>query len=392
MNLRTQISDRLWEAIASAYEAGNFAHAIAEAMHVVTSVLREKSGEDGDGNPLVGKALGGDNPKIRLNSLQTDTEKNIQKGFESILRGMYSAIRNPRSHESGVSDKREHADVIICFIDYLLTVLDASREVFSTEAFMDKVRDRDFVNSERYAHLLVAEIPTGRLGDTLIALYKERGDIPLERRGSLFSTLFRAANESQIGSLMAVVADELRLTNDAQAIKTTFQYMPPEHWPKLSEAVRLRIENKLLTEIRRGTASAERTTKEWLPLSGRAFFKEFALRADFVTALYLKLASGDADIRRYGLFFFKELSAIAIEDKDVQRIIRTVSKAVKNDDREMRSYLTTNIDALPDTWQRAFGEALADLTDKDHPATYLSDGTPFLKRDEEAEFDDDIPF
>lgn len=58
LNLRTQISERLWEAIAGAYDAGNYAHAVLESMHVVTTVLRDKSGLDGDGNQLVGRALG----------------------------------------------------------------------------------------------------------------------------------------------------------------------------------------------------------------------------------------------------------------------------------------------------------------------------------------------
>jgi len=61
-------------------------------MHVITTVLREKSGVDGDGAPLVGKSLGGDGPPIRLNSLQTDSERNIQKGFDAILRA-YSALQ-----------------------------------------------------------------------------------------------------------------------------------------------------------------------------------------------------------------------------------------------------------------------------------------------------------
>jgi hypothetical protein len=58
MNLETQIKPELWEAIATSYQARNYTHAIKDAMSVITDTLRDKSGLDGDGDPLVGKALG----------------------------------------------------------------------------------------------------------------------------------------------------------------------------------------------------------------------------------------------------------------------------------------------------------------------------------------------
>src|ERR1700759_2453879 len=111
MNLQTHIKNNLWLAIQSTYEAGNYSHAVNDAMHYLSNVLRERTGVDGDGAALVGQALGGDSPRLRINKLQTETEKNEQKGIKSILRGMYQAIRNPRSHEQ-IEDKQEVADSI----------------------------------------------------------------------------------------------------------------------------------------------------------------------------------------------------------------------------------------------------------------------------------------
>ena len=64
------------------------------------------------------------------NKLQTETEKNIQKGVEFTLRGIYSAFRNPRSHTKHV-DKEEDADAIIIFINHLLKLIDKSKGKFS---------------------------------------------------------------------------------------------------------------------------------------------------------------------------------------------------------------------------------------------------------------------
>jgi len=388
MNLRTQISDRLWEAIASAYEAGNYAHAVLEAVHVITEVLREKSGLDGDGNQLVGQALGGDSPKIRLNSLQTDTERNIQKGFESILRGMYSAIRNPRSHESA-SDKREHADAIICFVNYLLTVLDASKEAFTVESFMERVADPDFVDTTRYAELLVNEIPQGRRGDALIAVFQQRRALPLQKRRSLIDALVRGATDQQVASLLAVISDVLRVTNEPIDIRTTLQFMKPEMWPRLSEPARLRIEHKLLAAIRKGKVHPDGSTNEPLATWANDFLKMFASREDAASIMYVSLYSDDAERRQYiASFFFAQLPAVCTTEQEVKRIVNAIASAIRGGDQHVRTALLRYIDIFPDAWQKALVERLQDLTDKDKAAHILPDGTPFLT----ADADDDIPF
>jgi len=94
LNLQTHISRELWVAIEGPYEAGNYAHAVLEAIHHLTNVLRERSGVDGDGAALVGQALGGDAPKLRVNPLQSESERNVQKGNDQLPRGISLAIRN----------------------------------------------------------------------------------------------------------------------------------------------------------------------------------------------------------------------------------------------------------------------------------------------------------
>ena len=122
MNIQTHIRNDLWLAVKSTYEVENYSGAILDAMHHLSDVLRDRAGVDGDGATLVGQALGGNSPRLRINRLQTETEKNEQRGIESILRGMYQAIRNPRSHEN-IEDKQETADAIIHFVNYLLGII-----------------------------------------------------------------------------------------------------------------------------------------------------------------------------------------------------------------------------------------------------------------------------
>ena len=112
MNLETVIDASLWSEISQNYEAGRFTDAIKDAMFSLTELIREKANLEGDGVSLVGQAFGGANPKIKVTKLESQSDKDIQAGTEAMLRGIYQAIRNPRSHEK-YNDSKDEADAII---------------------------------------------------------------------------------------------------------------------------------------------------------------------------------------------------------------------------------------------------------------------------------------
>ncbi|MBK7217378.1 MAG: hypothetical protein IPH95_10060 [Candidatus Promineofilum sp.] len=82
------------------------------------------------------------------------------------------AIRNPRSHEQ-FSDQQQDAEAIIHFVDYLLRVIIASKESFTIESFLEAVTDSEFVETERYAEILISEVPANRRGDALSTMKLE---------------------------------------------------------------------------------------------------------------------------------------------------------------------------------------------------------------------------
>ena len=73
-----------------------------EATKGLAERVRELSDLDLDGHKLVDAALLGDTPLLALNSLDTDTKRNEQKGFASLMKGVFSAFRNPLAHEPKV--------------------------------------------------------------------------------------------------------------------------------------------------------------------------------------------------------------------------------------------------------------------------------------------------
>ncbi|WP_308922340.1 TIGR02391 family protein [Janthinobacterium sp. J1-1] len=392
MNLQPTIPSALWNAVQSAYEAENYSHAILEATYLISGVLRERAGVDGDGASLVGQALAGDDPKLKLNAFQSESERNEQKGFEQMLRGIYLGIRNPRSHEQTTDDK-ETADAIIHFLGYIIKRLNSSKAEFTIDGFLARVLDSEFVESVRYAELLVAEVPKLRLSDCLIKVYRERKKIELRKLRHLIPALLSALTPPQLAAYLNVVSEELRTATDDPTIRTSLQMLTAEVWPSISELPRLRIENKLVQGIRQGEVLASGKTTQPLATWSNTFLKAFTTRSETANALISRLDDQDPDARHYvAKYFMRNLPEVMSTASQKTRCIRAIVSAVDDDDANVRSNLIGAVLSYPVDWQMELAEELKQLTDEENPAVHLADGSPFLSAPAKDEFDDDIPF
>ena len=324
--------------------------------------------------------------------MQTETERNIQKGVEQLLRGLFIAIRNPRSHEQ-IANSKQTADPIIFFIDYLLTLIIASEDPFTIEKFSKKVFDPDFVESERYAELLVSEIPINKRLETTIVVFMMRLNGDGKKLYYLFNAILNILSEDEINQFLLVVSDDLRSQNDEKAIRLVLQVLPPSLWQNLTEVSRLRIENKLLHSVSEGEMDVNfhRTEKGGLGTWARNFVQYFELRDKFANALIKKLENGTKWEKGYVLkFFFSTLPKIMVSPYSRKRCINIIADGMREDNDLFIDALVDNFNEVPDDWKNELNEKLKDLTDPDRPLLYLPDGTPFLKRPEFE--DDDIPF
>jgi uncharacterized protein (TIGR02391 family) len=84
------------------YEAGFFGDAVEcsykEVNDSMKRLVRELSGKELDGAGLMTTALSPTNPIVRLSTLETETDKNIQQGYMQIFAGSMTGIRNPKAH------------------------------------------------------------------------------------------------------------------------------------------------------------------------------------------------------------------------------------------------------------------------------------------------------
>jgi len=79
----------------------NYFHAVLEATKSVGDKVRAKSGLTTDGSQLVDQAFGIRKkglPVLAFNSLRTETERNEHIGLMNLMKGIFSAFRNPAAH------------------------------------------------------------------------------------------------------------------------------------------------------------------------------------------------------------------------------------------------------------------------------------------------------
>lgn len=109
----------------------NYFHAVFEAVKSVAEKLRTRTGLISDGAALVDEALASGkagHPRLALNALATDTQKNEQAGLMNIIKGLFSAFRNTTAHAPKITWPISEQDAldILSFVSLVHRRLDAA--------------------------------------------------------------------------------------------------------------------------------------------------------------------------------------------------------------------------------------------------------------------------
>lgn len=307
MSLKTGLPEPLWAAIEAAYESGNYTGAILDATYYLADVIREKAGLQSDGVALVGQALGGKSPKLKVNKLQTESERNIQKGTENLLLGLYQSIRNPRSHGKHV-DTKEDADAILLFINYLLKIIGGAKGTFSKTDFLDRVFDPSFVEKNRYAELLVERIPPKQRLDVMIEVYRRKEEGEIDKLQLFTRALLAKLEEDEISTLAEVASQELSNTDSNESVRISTKMFPIEFWTRLDESAKLRTENRFLKSVTEGEyiTSSRKCIKGALGTWCKTHLNVFLMKEDFLWILLVKLDSSSKNEQDYVFEYFSD--------------------------------------------------------------------------------------
>lgn len=92
----------------------NFFHAVFEAIKSITAKLRQLTGSTKDGTDLVHHAFGDRDgpPFLIINTYDTETMQMEQRGFMSLLKGIYGTIRNPLAHDPRIEWDMNEQDTL----------------------------------------------------------------------------------------------------------------------------------------------------------------------------------------------------------------------------------------------------------------------------------------
>jgi len=369
MNLETSLEPRLWEAVRASVEARKFTGAILDAIYLLSDVIRERSGLEGDGVPLIGSAFGGPSPKLKVNRLQTESEQNVQRGVEALLRGLYQAIRNPRSHGASEDDERD-AVALLLFVDYLLRVVDKSRSPFSLPAFVARILDQDFVPNERYATLLVKEIPGNRRLVTCREVFARRSEVDGDKVAFFFRAILAVMSSEETAELCEVISEELRQTDDDDTIRFVLRAFPADLWPRLDEVARLRLENKLIRSVADGRweARKKRCKGGALGTWTNRIIRHFILKDELWDTLTNKLLSSDAEQQNYVFQYFMRYASDCF-DAPPDILLWAVAEGLRAGDSRYKNavdaWLVLRQD--DDAWCKAFRPTLASFTPAPEP-------------------------
>jgi len=379
----------MWEAVQSSFEARNFSSAILDAIHLLSDVIRDRSGLESDGVQLIGAAFGGSSPKLKVNRLQTESELNVQKGIESLLRGVYQAVRNPRSHGAVTDDERD-AVAILLFLDYLLRVVDQSRSPFSLPGFVAKVLDPDFVPDTRYATLLVNEIPEKRRLATCREIFGRRSEGETSKLRFFFKCILAVMSEEDKNEFSAMLSEELSRTDDDATIRFVLGAFPDDIWLTLTEIARLRIENKLVQSVIKGRffpATGKCPAGSLGTWAGR-FIPHFTLNVELWRAVIEKLHSTDPSEHDY-VFHYLIDDLVNTFDAPPPRLVIAMKRGLAEGDSRFKTIVegwrlvTTSEDLSSDSpWVIPFLESLAQF----QPASALLEDAASPPPEDEVPF------
>ena len=112
------------------FSDGHYARAVEEAFKCLNNEVKVRSCRlNADGAALMRTAFSANSPLVKLNNLQSESEKDEQKDYMDIYAGVMTGIRNPRAHEHQLQDEPAVALELLTLANHLMRKLDDANRI-----------------------------------------------------------------------------------------------------------------------------------------------------------------------------------------------------------------------------------------------------------------------
>lgn len=329
-DLKNLIDEKLWDSIKRNYVYENYTGTILDSIQYLGDLIREKTGLESDGIQLVGDSFSGKNPKLKLNKLQTESENNVQKGVEFLLRGIYTGYRNPRSHTK-FEDTKEDADAIIIFMNHLSKTISKSKGKFSVNTLITRIDDTDFVDNETYINHIMRYIPENKYYESVFELFKAKSNISINNLQHVFYRLLNKLSADMLKDIIGAVSEELRFTDSNDVVAQNVALFK-KHWTLIEEDAKIRAENKLLKCLIFAELFLEGLNSGgYHAIRLVDIIESMTLRNQLVSILFNILSSGNEKQKRYVIRYFG-MHLESLHDPDKHNLIDILNKGLKKMD------------------------------------------------------------
>ncbi|KYP79599.1 TIGR02391 family protein [Ferroacidibacillus organovorans] len=395
--ITTLVSEDVWSVARDNYERGSYTNSITNSLQYVNEIVREKSGLSLDNTKLMDEAFLGQSPKLKINKLQTQTEKDIQAGVGYLLKGLCLAVRNPRAHER-YNDNKEVADTIIQFVSYVLDFVRNSKQPSLVEDWLEFVFDENFNNSKEYSKIVLQEIPEKKKYELLVNIFRFRERARENQLNNLINELMESITSDECDEFIYNLNKELLQCADNTELRMFLSIYPPEKWSLLVPITRLKIEHMVKKSLEQakmvGQYADPFDNDSWeyhcnqqgvLSTFGTNSVTYFETKEEILTILGHKLSDEDPDIRSFVIEHYQRVVFGSESTKNLA-LIYGIKRSLSYHDRNTFEHFKFLIDAIGDHETRAvFGNEVASTqqyfdnqeTESEKPHKDSEDELPF---------------
>lgn len=340
---KDNIKSDFWKVISVHYEKECYTDALKDACLYIIQLVQEKSEQENlDGEKLITNVFSESNPKLLINNNETQSEKDEQRGYGFLLRGIICAIRNPISHSRDFNFTKNEADAILLFINnYILSKLDSSKDFKYVEdwfSFIFKENDND---SEKFSNAILNNIPKKEKLNLLINIVNKLTDIKEGKYYYIINKLYDNLSKKEKVEIINILNKKLIKAEDDRYLRMFFNHFNPNIWEKIDELVKIRIEEMIYNNIDEGKSyinpmSMEKDYTGSLGTWTSKWIGKFNNSVDIINLIFNKMTyKEEAD---YVITYFSD---ILTDRENLRKYSKKIIDGLKNGKKQYKDVLDT---------------------------------------------------